>query len=264
MSRLSISDLSILLVEPSLTQQKIIESRLKAVGNENVCSVVSPQLAWENMKTIAPDLVMSCMYFDQMTGSELLLKMKQDDALKDIPFVLVSSEIRFENLDPIKQAGVMAILAKPFSVDDLQLALQATADYIDPDEFQPENWDVESIRVLIVDDSSTARKHIRRVLVKMGMENIEMANDGLEAIEKLNESIFDVVITDFNMPKMDGERLTSYIRNNSNQSSVPILMVTSENDEARLDSVMKSGACAICDKPFTVEEVKGLLTQILR
>lgn len=263
MSRLSISDLSILLVEPSLAQQKMIESRLREAGNENVHSVVSPQLAWENMKTIAPDLIMCSMYFDEMTGSELLLKMKQDDELKDIPFMLVSSECRFETLDPIKQAGVMAILLKPFSVDDLKMALQATTDFIDPEEFQSENWDVENVRVLIVDDSSTARKHIKRVLSKIGMEKFEMANDGLEAIEKLNESIFDVVVTDFNMPEMDGERLISYIRNHSTQSSVPILMVTSENDEARLNSVLKSGACAICDKPFTVEEVKGLLSQIM-
>lgn len=98
----------------------------------------------------------------------------------------------------------------------------------------------------------------------MGMENITLARDGLEAVKVLEDALFDIVITDFNMPEMDGERLTSYIRNRSNQSSIPILMVTSEENEARLDSVMKSGVSAICDKPFNASHVKNLLSQLLR
>ena len=263
MSRLAVSDLSILLIEPSRTQQRIIESRLNEAGNKNVHCVENPEVALDSMKSFVPDLVMSCMYFDHMTGTELIVKMREDEQLKDVPFMLISSEDRYEHLDPVKQAGVMAILPKPFSVSDMHMALKATADFIEPDEFQTTEWDAENLRVLVVDDSITARKHIRKLLSKMGMENICLANDGVEAVKQLEESIFDVVITDFNMPEMDGERLTNYIRNDSTQSSIPILMVTSENDEARLNSVLKSGASAICDKPFSAEQVKNLLTQIL-
>jgi two-component system chemotaxis response regulator CheY len=71
------------------------------------------------------------------------------------------------------------------------------------------------------------------------------------------------VITDFNMPKMDGEKLTNFIRNDSSQSSIPILMVTSENSEARVDSFMQSGVSAVCDKPFHAGYVKNLLGQLL-
>ena len=263
MSRLSISELYILLIEPSATQRRIIESKIREVGNEHIESVSTPDDAWESMKSATPDLVVSCMYFDRMTGCEFLQRIRADEQLKDVPFMLISSETRFENLEPAKQAGVMAILPKPFSVSDLKMALQATAEYIDPEEFDLDDFDAENTRVLVVDDSPTARKHISNLLRKMGMQKITLAKDGLEAIEKLNNSMFDIVITDFNMPKMDGERLTSYIRNHSEQSSIPIMMVTSENNEARLDSVLKSGVSAICDKPFDSAHVKSLLSQLL-
>jgi two-component system chemotaxis response regulator CheY len=215
------------------------------------------------MKGMPPDVVMSCMYFDRMTGSELLINMREDEVLKDVPFMLISSEGRHECLEIVKQAGVMAILPKPFSVDDMHTALEATAQFIDPEEFEDEDFEAESLQVLIVEDSVTSSRHIANLLKGMGIEHISYACDGIEAIEEMQETIFDVVITDFNMPEMDGERLTSYIRNESSQSSIPILMVTSEHDEARLNSVMKSGVSAICDKPFIASHVKSLLSQIL-
>ena len=263
MSHLSIDELSILLLEPSQTQRRIITSRLSEAGNGNVECVATPEQAWSSMTAFVPDLVISSMYLDHMTGSELLLKMRQDEKLKDAPFMLISSETRYENLESLKQAGVMAILPKPFKVEDLKMALQTTADYIDPDEFSEGDLCAEDLRVLIVDDSLTARKHISKMLMKMGMDRISLANDGIEAVRIMEESVFDIVITDFNMPEMDGEKLTSYIRNNSSQSTIPILMITSEHDEARLNSVMKSGVSAICDKPFDVAHIRGLLAQLL-
>ena len=263
MSRLAIEELSILLLEPSLTQRKIIAAKLSEAGNDNVEMVATPDEAWSSMCAGTPDLVMSSMYFDAgTTGSELVSRMRETDQLKDVPFMLISSENRYERLDPIKQAGVMAILPKPFSVDDMRLALEATAEYMTTDE-EAELFDAEDLRVLVVDDSLTARKHISTLLTNMGMENITLAKDGVEAVRLLEETLFDIVITDYNMPEMDGEKLTSYIRSESNQSTIPILMVTSEHDEARLDSVMKSGVSAICDKPFNAGYVKHLLGQLL-
>ena len=263
MSHLSVEDLSILLLEPSPTQRKIIESRLADAGNSNVESFSTVDGAWASLILGAPDLVISSMYLEKMTGSELLLRMRGHSDLKDTPFMLISSETKWDSLDALKQAGVMAILPKPFDVADMKMALQTAADYIDPEEFTGTSFDAEELRVLIVDDSKTARKHIRNLLRKMGMENISLANDGVEAVEIMKDHLFDIVITDYNMPQMDGQKLTSHIRNHSDQSSIPILMVTSENDEARLDSVLKSGVSAVCDKPFDVNHVRNLLGQLL-
>ncbi len=74
----------------------------------------------------------------------------------------------------------------------------------------------------------------------------------------------DLVVTDYNMPEMDGRGLVDYIRTKSWQNSVPILMVTSESDEGRLAAIEEAGVSGICDKPFEPDIVKALLTKILR
>lgn len=135
MSHLAVDELSILLLEPSPTQRKIIASRLFEAGNNNVELVETVGEAWTSMMKNTPDLVISSMYLGEVTGSELLIRMRERSELKDTPFMLVSSETKWENLNALKQAGVMAILPKPFNVEDMKMALQATADYIDPEEF---------------------------------------------------------------------------------------------------------------------------------
>jgi two-component system chemotaxis response regulator CheY len=123
--------------------------------------------------------------------------------------------------------------------------------------------DLESIRVLVVDDSQTARNHIIKLLEKFGLEQIFWAQDGLEAVDMMDATIYDLLLTDYNMPQMDGERLVNHIRNNSMQSSIPIIMITSENNEARLDAVVKSGVSAICNKPFDMGAIRTLIQQLL-
>lgn len=263
MSKLNIEDLYILLIEPSQTQGKIIASKLVEAGNKNSDLVATPEEAWQRIQASPPDLVISSFYFDNTTGIELVKKLRSDEALEDIPFMLISSEHRFEQLDPVKQAGVMAILPKPFQVDDLRLALEATTEYMSTEEDLTAEVELDSVKALVVDDSLTARKHISRMLNNMGLHDLTMAVDGSEAVSLLEQQMFDIVITDFNMPEMDGEKLASFIRNNSSQSSIPILMVTSENSEARVDSFMRSGVSAVCDKPFHAGYVKNLLGQLL-
>lgn len=264
MSQIQIQDLAILLLEPSHTQSKIIESRLAEAGNHNVECVHDTESALKAMQRAAPDLVISSMYLGDMTGSDLVIKMRQDDALSDIPFMLISSENRWEQLDPVKQAGVVAILPKPFEVADLRLALEATAEFIEPDTLETEALDPEDLRVLIVDDSSTSRRHISKLLDNMGVDKITTASNGVEAVQIIDEKLFDIVITDYHMPEMDGAMLTEHIRSHPDQGSIPILMVTSEQNEARLDSVMTMGVSAICDKPFDAGHVRQLLGQLLQ
>ena len=79
----------------------------------------------------------------------------------------------------------------------------------------------------------------------------------------LQQQTFDLIFTDFNMPLMDGEQLTQYIRNSSNQPSVPILMVTSELNETRLAGVRQAGVNAICNKPFDTLQIKAIIKSLL-
>ncbi|MCB1645694.1 MAG: response regulator [Pseudomonadales bacterium] len=262
MSRLSVAELAILLIEPSQTQRRIISNQLVSAGALNVEAVSGPEEAWISLKQAAPDLVISSMYFGGSTGSDFVRRMRSDPDLETTPFILISSESKWESLDPVKQAGVMAILPKPFDVKDLTIALEAVAE-ISADDYLDSGLDTDAIRVLVVDDSLTSRKHIIKLLEKIGLEQVESANDGTEAVELLESSVFDLVITDYNMPEMDGQKLTEHIRQRSDQSSIPILMITSEADESRLDAVYKSGVSAICDKPFDQAHIRGLINQMM-
>jgi len=179
------------------------------------------------------------MYLPDMTAIDLVTSMRNDENLDHIPFMLISSETRFELTDPIRQAGVVAILPKPFDHDDLSRALRASLEYIEPDQITLENYDVEDLEVLVVDDSATARRHIARILNNLGIENLTLAEDGKDAISKLSQQDFDLIVTDLNMPEMDGQELVEYIRNDMGDTYIPILMVTSEADESRLASVQQ-------------------------
>ena len=260
---LEISDLSILLVEPSGSQLKMIQKHLKAHGVNKITGVSSGEDALVEMKKFEPDLVISSMYLPDMTAIDLVTTMRDDGTLDHIPFMLISSETRFEHTDPIRQAGVVAILPKPFNHEDLSLALNASLEHIEPDQIVLDNYDVEDLNVLVVDDSATARRHISRILNNLGIENLVTAENGKDAIEKLSEQKFDLVVTDFNMPEMDGQELVEYIRKDLGDTYMPILMVTSEEDEARLASVQKSGVSAIFDKPFDPASIKEILYKML-
>jgi two-component system chemotaxis response regulator CheY len=215
------------------------------------------------MAATPPDVVLSALYLPDMAGTDLVTAMRADPVLERTAFVLVSSETRPQALEPVRQSGACAILPKPFSERQLQTALAATRDYLDQDRDLAADIDLEGLRVLLVDDSPAARKFLRRVLENLGIEKFIEAGDGREAAAILAETMVDLVVTDYNMPEMDGKALVDYIRRQSWQQSVPILMVTSEADSGRLAAVEEAGVSGICDKPFEPGTVKRLLTNIL-
>lgn len=260
---ISIADLMILVVEPSTVQSKIIQNHFQEAQVNNIQITHNGAQAIEFMSSSPPDLVVSALYLPDMTGTELVLSMRNDERLEKIPFMLISSETSFEQLDPIRQAGVVAILPKPFSIDDLKRALYNALDFINPSASETEHLDFSDFHVLVVDDSSMARKHIRRVLEKMGIQSFTEAINGKEAIPIIENNFFDLIVTDYNMPEMDGGELTRYVREKSSQSSIPILMVTSESDNNRLSAVQQSGVSGICDKPFEPDTVKTYLKNIM-
>ncbi|WP_415903304.1 response regulator [Neptuniibacter sp. QD29_5] len=262
MSELTSSDLTILLVEPSATQRKIIRKELNKELVERIDEADSVATAIKQIKSVRPDLVISALYFSDGSAEELLQFIRNDPSLTDLPFMLVSSETRHSELDKFKQSGIIAILPKPFNHDHLATAINSTLDILSHHELDLEYYDTASLRVLVVDDSRMARKVITNVLKNLGIENITQATDGSEAIPLLPNG-FDLIVTDYNMPEINGLQLAEYVRGSGDYSHIPILMVTSEASHAHLSNVAKSGVNAMADKPFEPETLKKLLSQIL-
>ncbi|QIR15721.1 response regulator [Shewanella aestuarii] len=263
MHSLSPSELSILLLEPSDTQRKIIMSKLQQEGVSSIQTATNLAEAKEMIMRHKPDLVASALHFSDGEATDLLQHIKQTPALEDIQFMLVSSECRREQLEIFRQSGVVAILPKPFSADHLATALNSTIDLISHDELDLTHFDVHNLRVLVVDDSRLARNVIKRTIGNLGIQIITEAEDGAQAINLMQNNMYDLVITDYNMPSVDGLALTQYIRNESQQSHIPILMVSSEANDAHLTNVSSAGVNALCDKPFEPNLVKRILFKLL-
>ncbi len=256
---LRLLSLSVHLVEPSGVQAKIISGQLANLNIRDIRIFTRGADALAAMAANRPDLVISALYLPDMTGTELVAAMRGDPALEAIAFVLVSSETRPQALEAVRQSGVCGILPKPFSAQQLDTALTTTLCYLQNDEDSAESFDAEGVRVLLVDDSSISRKFMRRILENLGIRQFVEAENGRKAVDLLSHTTFDLVVTDYNMPEMDGGALVDHIRKQSWQQSVPIIMVTSEADEGRLAAVEESGVSGICDKPLEPVMLNRLL-----
>lgn len=120
--------------------------------------------------------------------------------------------------------------------------------------------------VLIVDDSSTIRKIIRRSIQQADLEidNVLEAGDGIEALDLLRQQKIHVVLTDINMPNMDGVQLLSEMKSQEPWKNIAVLMITTE---ARADAVVdaaQKGAVGYIKKPFTPVEIHDQLLPILK
>jgi two-component system chemotaxis response regulator CheY len=119
--------------------------------------------------------------------------------------------------------------------------------------------------VLIVDDSAAIRKILQRVLRKtrMGIGEFHEAGNGQEALELLKTRSVGLVLSDINMPKMDGLQLLAAMKNSPEWRQIPVVMITTEGGEARVGEAVRLGASGYVRKPFTAHQIKEKLVGIL-
>lgn len=118
--------------------------------------------------------------------------------------------------------------------------------------------------VLIVDDSAAIRKILQRVLKQseVPLGNILEAGDGVQALEVLKSNPVDLVLTDINMPNMDGLQLLAQIKSNAQWSGIQVVMITTEGNQARVMEAVGLGAAGYVKKPFTADQIKEKLLSL--
>ncbi len=112
-------------------------------------------------------------------------------------------------------------------------------------------------KVLVADDSGTMRKIIIRSLNAVGIQDVVEAVDGQEAFTKFQSEIFDLVLTDWNMPNKNGLDLVKDIRNE--KSTVPVVMITTEGEKSRVLEAIQAGVSDYLLKPFTSDTLREKL-----
>jgi two-component system chemotaxis response regulator CheY len=118
------------------------------------------------------------------------------------------------------------------------------------------------LKFLVVDDFSTMRRIVRNLLKELGYTNVDEAEDGAIALQKLNSGSFDFVVTDWNMPNMDGLALLQTIRRTPQLKHLPVLMITAEAKKENIIAAAQAGASGYVVKPFTAVTLAEKLQKI--
>jgi len=120
----------------------------------------------------------------------------------------------------------------------------------------------KNIKILIVDDFSTMRRIIKNLLRDLGYNNTSEADDGLTALPMLQTGNFDLLITDWNMPGMQGIDLLRTVRADPRLATLPVMMVTAEQKREQIIEAAKAGVNGYIVKPFTAQTLKDKLEKI--
>ena len=122
--------------------------------------------------------------------------------------------------------------------------------------------DPTKIKFLVVDDFSTMRRIVRNLLKELGFTNVDEAEDGAVAWQKLQAGGFDFVVSDWNMPNMDGLTLLQTIRADARLKALPVLMITAEAKKENIIAAAQAGASGYIVKPFTAATLNEKLAKI--
>lgn len=120
----------------------------------------------------------------------------------------------------------------------------------------------KDMKILIVDDFSTMRRIIKNLLRDLGFKNIMEADDGTTALPLLQKGSFDFLVTDWNMPGMQGIDLLIAIREDPDLSSLPVLMLTAESKREQIIEAAQAGVNGYVVKPFTAQTLKEKIDKI--
>jgi len=118
------------------------------------------------------------------------------------------------------------------------------------------------MKFLVVDDFSTMRRIVRNLLKELGYTNVDEAEDGSVGLQKLKSGNFQFVVTDWNMPNMDGLTLLQTIRATPNLKHLPVLMITAEAKKENIIAAAQAGASGYIVKPFTAATLSEKLQKI--
>jgi serine/threonine protein kinase len=258
--------LAVLIVEPSRVQAAIIKGYVEEQSHTVVGAVTCGRDAIEAVRKLNPRAVVSAMHLSDFTGFQLAEMIRTEFRGNAPGFVLVTSAESASEACPTEMSRVVS-LRKPFTPSQLAEALnQVTgASLALPPGSAGQGLGKLSrgqARVMIVDDSATARIQVRTVLQELGFSQFLEVADGAQAVAMAARESCHLIVTDYNMPLMDGRALVSYLKQNPPTAAIPIIMVTTETEPRVLDPVRQLGVLAIVEKSFPASVVGSLVDSL--
>lgn len=190
---------SVLVVEPSKMLTAMIRRYLGEMNIGDMHLLSTGAAAINALETTPATVVLASMQLDDMTGLEFAQHVRDDLRWSRVSIVVMTSESSAAVAENVRRLAGVTLLDKPFSAEQLRGAILTAAQTNSIADAEIAGLD--ELQVLIVDDSSIARRHMRQVLTDLGFEQFTNAVDGLEAIAALDQQEFDLVVSDYNMPR---------------------------------------------------------------
>ena len=117
-------------------------------------------------------------------------------------------------------------------------------------------------QILVVDDSGKTRSIVRKLLVQLGYSDVDEASDGAAALAKINEKLYGLVISDWNMEPMNGQALLEHVRANKKFTDLPFIMMTAQSDPDKIVDAKYAGVSSFISKPFSAEALLAKISKI--
>ncbi len=245
----------ILVIDNNKLSRMVLEDELKSSG----CRVSLAESAHKGLElalSLTPDLITVDLILEDMSCLELIKRLKSSKKTESIPFVVVTG---FE--DPIQKelcvsAGAVEVMYKPFKQGKLGGLIKSHLDSVKRKTGR---------LILVVEDSNTIRAITKHLLERQGHTVIEAA-DGAEGWEILDKRFaeVDMIVTDINMPKMDGRQLVEKIRGDQRSQFIPVIVSTTIAEKGNVKLLLNLGADDYIVKPFSTEEFIARIHSHLR
>jgi response regulator RpfG family c-di-GMP phosphodiesterase len=253
------SNLKILVLEEGKIAAKALQSELASIAGASVSIVSAADQALENAAKDPPDVMI--LRFDPhgMNGPEICKRLKKRDVTREIPVIFIAENDKWESQKEAFESGAADYVVTPFPRGKLaekvkKLLGKGTA----------EEANIWPQTILVAEDSDTIRKLVVGILKKQG-HNVVEAADGLVAWSILQQRRdIDLIISDINMPNMNGHQLCRMVRGMEEHEFVPFIVVSSIADKDDIAKILNSGADDYLIKPFATEEFLARLKAHLR
>jgi len=248
--------MNILVVDDSKSFRKLISALLKKNGFETI-EAGNCDEAMTAIKRVDVDLVVLDIQMPDVDGFEVCEQIRTNGGdQSNVPVIFVTGTQKVEYRKRGFTLGATDFILK----DNITFELLETVNNI----LRP-SMIFKDIKILAVDDSSMIRKLITQILENKGV-NVTSVVDGLEAYEYLEKNIdeLDLIITDEEMPKINGGELCQKVRKNLGNKEIPIIMISGKTDEISVGEIFKAGATDYLHKPFIEDEFLARIKNLLQ
>lgn len=243
---------SVLYVDDSPVMHHFVRTALKGSGY-NLIEANDGVEGYEKYCKYLPNIVVTDIEMPNMNGLDLCKKIKENNEGRFIPIVILSSKSQPIDIDTAFNFGADDYLVKPVSPENL---LEKIKDYFGVLDRKKRN------KILVVDDSKVSAEMITHALLK-NSHNVIMASNGEDAYEMALEQRPEIVITDVEMPGMNGYDLVKMIRENPETKSASFIMMSSRDRKSDIKKSEKLGVSRYFIKPFDIEKLVIVVEQLL-